>query len=107
MDFLPGRLVSTQRLDKQKIIVSAKGPEFPQVKTPINHNSSVYGWTLRNTMSRTADDCLAVLNRGNNQRMIFLKQVPENHNAERSSLMVLNTARDVAKALYNLQGRVN
>lgn len=58
----------------------------------INHNLAVYGWDLRNTLSRNADVCLEVL-RNNPPKDNFIKQVVDHHN-ERAALRVLDTARD-------------
>ncbi|MBF2027664.1 MAG: hypothetical protein IGS48_12995 [Oscillatoriales cyanobacterium C42_A2020_001] len=60
----------------------------------INHNLAVYGWDLRNTISRTADICREVVQR-KGPRDNFLRQVVENHN-ERAAIRVLDTARDAA-----------
>ncbi len=58
----------------------------------INHNLAVYGWDLRNTLSRNADICLDVIVK-NPPKNDFLRQVIEYHN-ERAAGVVLNTARD-------------
>lgn len=74
----------------------------PNPKAPINHNLAVYGWDLRNTLSRTADVAQAVL-KANPPKDNLLGQVVEYHN-ERATLPVLNSARDAAgKALTPLQ----
>lgn len=68
----------------------------------INHNLAVYGWDLRNTLSRNADHCQQVL-QANPAKDDFLRQVVEFHN-ERAALRVLNTARDSSgKALSPLE----
>lgn len=78
------------------------GAATPNSKTPINHNLAVYGWDLRNTLSRTADVCQRVLTQ-NPPKDDFLRQVVEFHN-ERAALRVLNSARDATgKALTPLQ----
>jgi hypothetical protein len=56
----------------------------------INHNLAVYGWDLRNTLSRNADICLDILAQ-NKPKNDFLRQVVEYHN-ERSAIVVLNSA---------------
>lgn len=67
----------------------------------INHNLAVYGWDLRNTLSRNADICLELL--AKEPQNDLLRQVVEYHN-ERAALRVLNTARDESgKALTPLQ----
>lgn len=68
----------------------------------INHNLAVYGWDLRNTLSRNADICLDILTK-HQSKNDFLRQVVEYHN-ERAAMCVLNTARDSnGKALTPLQ----
>ncbi len=68
----------------------------------INHNLAVYGWDLRNTLSRNADICLQVL-RDNPPKDNFIKQVVDHHN-ERAAVRVLDTARNEKKqALTPLQ----
>jgi hypothetical protein len=68
----------------------------------INHNLSIYGWDLRNTISRTADTCLKILEE-NPPDDDYLRQVVEYHN-ERAALRVLNSARDAGgKALSPVQ----
>jgi hypothetical protein len=74
----------------------------PSAQGPINHNLAVYGWDLRNTISRTAETCQQILNQ-NPPKDDFLKEVTEYHN-ERSALRVLNSARDSGgKALSPVQ----
>lgn len=58
----------------------------------INHNLAVYGWDVRNTLSRNADICLDVINKTKSQDDFF-RQVIDNHN-DRAAVCVLNTARD-------------
>ncbi|MGA7933939.1 MAG: hypothetical protein WCA35_10365 [Kovacikia sp.] len=78
-----------------------EGLQLP-AQTAINHNLAVYGWDLRNTISRTADICQKVLD-AHPPKDDFLKEIVENHN-ERAALRVLNSARDSArKALSPLQ----
>jgi hypothetical protein len=68
----------------------------------INHNLAVYGWDLRNTLSRNADICLDILAK-NAPKNDFLRQVVEYHN-ERAAIVVLNSARDSkGKALTPIQ----
>jgi hypothetical protein len=74
----------------------------PPTGREINHNLAVYGWDLRNTLSRTADICQKILT-DHPAKDDFLKPVVEYHN-ERAALRVLNTARDSSgKALTPLQ----
>lgn len=78
-----------------------QGSVFP-IKPEINHNLAVYGWDLRNTLSRTADICKWLLDQ-NPAKDDFLRQVVEYHN-ERAAIRVLNSARDAnGKALTPLQ----
>jgi hypothetical protein len=74
----------------------------PDPNGEINHNLAVYGWDLRNTLSRTAQTCQRVLDE-NPAKDDYLRQVVEYHN-ERAAIGVLNTARDIqGKALTPLQ----
>lgn len=70
-----------------------EGSRLP-TSSQINHNLAVYGWDLRNTLSRNADICQATLTQ-NPSRDNLLRQIVEHHN-ERAALEVLNTARDAA-----------
>ena len=71
-------------------------------QTKINHNLAVYGWDLRNTISRNADICQQVI-ANNPPKDDPVQQIVSNHN-ERAALRVLNSARDKAgKALSPLQ----
>lgn len=79
----------------------ATGSRF-SAKGEINHNLAVYGWDLRNTLSRNADICLDIL-RNNRPKDNFIRQVVDHHN-ERAAVRVLDTARDeTGKALSPLQ----
>ncbi|MEW6493496.1 MAG: hypothetical protein AB1589_13470 [Cyanobacteriota bacterium] len=74
----------------------------PEAKGNINHNLAVYGWDLRNTLSRTADICKEVLAQ-NPSEDDYLRQVVDYHN-ERAAIRVLNSARDNnGKSLTPLQ----
>jgi hypothetical protein len=66
----------------------------PPTQREINHNLAVYGWDLRNTLSRTADICQRVLD-ANPPKDDFLREVVEHHN-ERAAIRVLNSARDAS-----------
>ncbi|MBW4667421.1 MAG: hypothetical protein KME60_08310 [Cyanomargarita calcarea GSE-NOS-MK-12-04C] len=68
-----------------------KGSQLP-TSQQINHNLAIYGWDLRNTLSRNADICLDIL-RKNLPKNDFLRLVVEHHN-ERAAIKVLNSARD-------------
>ncbi len=101
-DFAPGLLFARNYLDEvEDYWERGEGSRSP-TQREINHNLAVYGWDLRNTLSRNADICQDVLNR-NKSKDDFIKQVVEYHN-ERSALWVLNSARDAkGKALTPLQ----
>jgi hypothetical protein len=78
-----------------------EGSRLPLQKL-INHNLAVYGWDLRNTISRNADICLDILKK-NPAKNDFWRVVVEYHN-ERAALQVLNSARGTdGKALTPLQ----
>lgn len=73
------------------------GSRLPN-QTLTNHNLAVYGWDLRNTLSRNADICLQIL-ADNPPKDDFLRQVVEFHN-DRAAIPVLQSARDTTgKAL--------
>lgn len=77
------------------------GSRLPNQRA-INHNLAVYGWDLRNTLSRTADMCRWVLEM-NPPKDDYLRQVVEHHN-ERAAIRVLHSARDSqGKALSPLE----
>jgi hypothetical protein len=101
-DFAPGLLALRDYLDNvEDYWERGEGSHFP-INKKINHNLAVYGWDLRNTLSRNADHCLSVLAE-NRPKDDFIKQVVEYHN-ERAALRVLNSARDSqGKALSPLQ----
>ncbi|MBG1268088.1 hypothetical protein [Nostoc sp. WHI] len=69
-----------------------------------NHNLAVYGWDLRNTLSRNADTAkTAIQAKPSKDDANFLQQVPDNAN-EIATLWVLNNARDsLGKALTPLE----
>lgn len=72
----------------------------------INHNLAVYGWDLRNTLSRTADICQQEIS-NNPPQDDFLQQVVENAN-DRAALRVLNSARNQSgNAISPLQAAVS
>lgn len=101
-DFAPGLLFVRSYLDKvEDYWERGEGSRLP-TQQEINHNLSVYGWDLRNTLSRNADICQSILGK-NPPKDDFVKQVVEYHN-ERAALRVLNSARDSkGKALTPLQ----
>jgi hypothetical protein len=65
------------------------GSHVPQY-TEINHNLAVYGWDVRDVMSRTADYCFKQIKKPKNQ---LFRQIVENAN-ERTALRVLNYVSD-------------
>jgi hypothetical protein len=68
----------------------------------IFHNLAIYGWDLRNTLSRNADICLELINK-EKPKDDLSRQIVENHN-DLAAVSVLNTARDDnGKALTPLQ----
>jgi hypothetical protein len=100
---IPSALLETRKfLDQSEDYWERKtGSQF-FAKGEINHNLAVYGWDLRNTLSRNADICLDVL-RNNRPKDNFVRQVVDHHN-ERAAVRVLDTARDeTGKALSPLQ----
>ena len=71
-------------------------------KKKINHNLAVYGWDLRNTISRDADICAKEI-ADHPPKDDFLQQIVENAN-DIAALRVLNSARDQSgKALSPLR----
>jgi hypothetical protein len=76
------------------------GSILPAPKGTINHNLAVYGWDLRNTISRNADTVQAILkahlpkNSLGEQITDPIAQITSYHN-ERAALRVLNSARDI------------
>ncbi len=101
-DFAPGLMYLRNYMDEiEDYWERGEGSRLPDQRE-INHNLAVYGWDLRNTLSRTADHCKEVLNR-NKSKDDFVRQVVEHHN-ERAALRVLHSARDSkGKALTPLQ----
>ncbi|MCC5670759.1 hypothetical protein LC653_45165 [Nostoc sp. CHAB 5784] len=87
-----------------------QGRQAPE-KGLVNHNLAIYGWDLRNTLSRNADIAKIAIQEklpkedANllNLDLNFLRQTPEHAN-EIATLWVLNTARDsFEKALSPLE----
>ncbi|HEY9618966.1 MAG TPA: hypothetical protein V6C78_01285 [Crinalium sp.] len=71
----------------------------------INHNLAVYGWDLRNTIARTAQDAKDTI-RQKPPKDDFLSEVPENAQ-DVATLRVLNTARDSSgRALSPVQAAI-
>jgi hypothetical protein len=92
-EFAPGLVVVRDWLDQvEDYWERGEGAVLPDSTGPINHNLSVYGWDLRNTMSRNADLCLDMIE-AHPAQDDFLNQIVENAN-ERAALRVLHSARD-------------
>jgi lysophospholipase L1-like esterase len=92
-EFAPGLVKVRELLDKIEDYWERKeGATIPAADSPRNHNLAVYGWDLRNTLSRTADLCLDAIE-ANPPTDDFINQIVENAN-ERAALRVLNSARD-------------
>ncbi|MBD1880412.1 hypothetical protein [Coleofasciculus sp. FACHB-T130] len=102
LDFAPALLFIRHYMDDiEDYWERDAGSRFP-IQRGINHNLAVYGWDLRNTLSRTADICLDII-RKNPPKDDYLRQVVEYHN-ERAAIRVLNSARDAqGNALTPLQ----
>ncbi|MEB3179663.1 MAG: hypothetical protein VKL59_11605 [Nostocaceae cyanobacterium] len=102
LDFAPALLFLRKFLDDiEDYWERGPGSYFP-IQKQINHNLAVYGWDLRNTLSRNADICIHVLN-DHPPDDDFMRQVVENHN-ERAAIRVLNAARNSqGKALSPVQ----
>lgn len=92
-EFGPGLIVVRELLDRiEDYWERGAGSRLSDPRSPINHNLAVYGWDLRNSLSRTADLCQDVID-ANPARDDFINQIVENAN-ERAALRVLNSARD-------------
>lgn len=101
-EFIPALLYIRQQMDKTEDYWERGSGSLPPVQQEINHNLAVYGWDLRNTLSRTADICRNVLD-NHPPKDDALSQVVEYHN-ERATIRVLNSARDSQRrALTPLQ----
>jgi lysophospholipase L1-like esterase len=102
LELLPTLLFLRDYLDKIEDYWERGEGSRPPTQQGINHDLAVYGWDLRNTLSRTAEICQKVLD-ANPPKDDFLKQVVEHHN-ERAALRVLNSARDASgRSLTPLQ----
>lgn len=102
LELLPTLLFLRGYLDEIEDYWERGAGSRPPTQQGINHNLGIYGWDLRNVLSRNADICQKVLD-ANPPKDDFLKQVVENHN-ERAAIRVLNSARDrTGRALTPLQ----
>ena len=80
-----------------------RGPgSVPPNIAGINHNLGVYGWDLRDALSRTSEDCIEDIEEPTDG---LLKQVVENAN-ERAALRVLPSATDAQRKLSPLDAAV-
>jgi hypothetical protein len=102
-EFAPGLIAVRDLLDRiEDYWERGEGSSLPNSLSPINHNLAVYGWDLRNTLSRTADLCQDVIE-AHPAKDDFLNQIVEHAN-ERAALRVLNSARDArGRSLSPLQ----
>lgn len=92
-EFAPGLVFVRDLLDQiEDYWERGDGRRLPAPTDPINHNLAVYGWDLRNTLSRNADLCQDMID-AHPAQDDFLDQIVENAN-ERAALRVLNSARD-------------
>jgi hypothetical protein len=94
LELVPVLLFLRDYLDKTEDYWERGEGSRPSTQQKINHNLAVYGWDLRNTISRTADICQQVL-AAKPPKDDFLRQVVENHN-ERAAIRVLDSARDAS-----------
>ncbi|BAU08530.1 hypothetical protein [Fischerella sp. NIES-3754] len=102
LEFLPALLFLRSFLDKTEDYWERGEGSLPVNQREINHNLAVYGWDLRNTLSRNADICIDIINNYKTQDD-FWQQTVAHHN-ERATIRVLNSARDAnGKALTPLQ----
>jgi hypothetical protein len=91
-ELIPALLFLREHLDKiEDYWERGDGLHLPP-PSGINHNLAVYGWDLRNTLSRTADICQDEIDT-HPPKDDFLQQIVENAN-DRAALRVLNSARD-------------
>jgi len=94
LELVPTLLFLRDYLDKIEDYWERGDGSRPPAQQKINHNLAVYGWDLRNTLSRTAEICQEVLD-ANPPKDDFLREVVEHHN-ERAAVRVLNSARDAS-----------
>jgi hypothetical protein len=92
MDFVPAVLLSRKLMGQNEDYWERGQDKFYSSKGKINHNLAIYGWDLRNTLSRHVGICFDVLEK-DKPKDDFWRQVPSNHN-ERAAIRVFNTARD-------------
>lgn len=105
LEFVPTLLFLRNYLDDVEDYWEREaGAPLPDQRA-INHNLAVYGWDLRNVLSRNADICQRLIET-NPAKDDYLREVVEYHN-ERAALRVLNSARDASgKALSPLEAAI-
>jgi hypothetical protein len=92
LEFLPVALFLRKFLDiNENYWERGEGSLFP-IQQGINHNLAVYGWDVRNAISRNADICINILKENSSQDN-YLRLMVEHHN-ERAAIRALNSARD-------------
>jgi len=101
-NFIPTLLFLRNYLEKlEDYWEQGEGAILPYQKE-INHNLGVYGWDLRNILSRNASSCQALIGQKIPREDVF-RQIVDYHN-ERAALRVLSSARSqTAEALTPLQ----
>jgi hypothetical protein len=92
-EFAPALITVRDLLDRiEDYWERGEGSVPPDPYGRINHNLAVYGWDLRNTLSKTADWCLNKIQQ-NPPRDDFTNQIVQNAN-EITAVRVLNSAKD-------------
>jgi hypothetical protein len=101
-ELMPALLFLREHLDNiEDYWERGDGLQLPETNK-INHNLAIYGWDLRNTLSRTADIAKEKID-AQPPKDDFLQQIVENAN-DRAALRVLNSARNpLGNALTPLQ----
>ena len=101
-ELMPALLFLREHLDKiEDYWERGEGLQLPETNE-INHNLAIYGWDLRNTLSRTADIAKEKID-AQPPKDDFLQQIVENAN-DRAAFRVLNSARNpLGNALTPLQ----
>jgi hypothetical protein len=92
LEYAPALLFIRECMDEVEDYWERETITNPRIQRGINHNLAVYGWDLRNTLSRTAKTCQDII-KDHPPKDDFLRQVVEYHN-ERAALRVLKSARD-------------
>ncbi len=101
-ELMPALLFLREHLDKiEDYWERGEGLQLPETNE-IKHNLAVYGWDLRNTLSRNANIAQEKID-AQPPKDDFLQQIVENAN-DRAALRVLNSARNpLGNALTPLQ----